>query len=280
VRAQLVLSLVKAAIACGLAATLMSRTAIADDDHAWARFTIGSWKKVRVFTETLDDKGQVERASTSETKSTLVAVDEASFTLKVEVTVEVAGKRFVSQPTTITQGFLGEAAGQRVATESLGAGEVTICGQRYPTEVRRVTIHGDGVTRVSTIQVSDEVPPYTLRRETKTTSTDGKPDGGDSLVEVIAVDMPYRVFTKVKPTAFVKTVQTQSNGLMTATVEVHCVDIPGAVVTHSKIEYDAAGNIVRRSTLELIAYEVVGPAPPQPPPSGRRRLFHRFRSRR
>jgi hypothetical protein len=258
----------------------MSQTARAGDYHAWATFGVGSWKQVRVLTETLDDKGAVERTSTSEIKTTLLAVDGASFTLKVKVTIEVAGKRFESEPTTVKQGFLGEAVGQQVETKLLGQGEVTICGRRHPTDVRRVTIRGDGTTRVSTIQYSDDVPPHVLRRETKITSTDSKPNGGDSLVEVIAVDMPYPVLTEVKPSAYVRTVQSHGNGLSATTVEVHCVDVPGAVVAQSKNEYDAAGKVVRRSTLELQGYEVARPVQRQPQPSGRRRLFHHFRSRR
>src|SRR5687768_11687188 len=68
------------------------------EQHPWGRFPSGSWKSVRVVTETLDDKGEVANVTRTETRTTLVAADERGYSLRIESTVEVAGKRFASQP--------------------------------------------------------------------------------------------------------------------------------------------------------------------------------------
>ena len=104
----------------------------------------------------------------------------------------------------------------------------------------------------------------------------------ETVVEVLAVDMPYRVLTQVKPAAFVRTVQTQRGAVLVSTIEIHCVDVPGAVVAHSSHEFDANGRIIRRSVLELVDYEVVRSPPTTPTSSvndGRRRLFYHRRTR-
>ena len=95
--------------------------------------------------------------------------------------------------------------------------------------------------------------------------------------------MPYRVLTQVKPVAFVRTVQTQRGVVLVSTIEIQCVDVPGAVVAHSSHEFDANGRIIRRSVLELVDYEVVQPAATNPTSllnDGRRRLFYHRRTRK
>ncbi len=89
------------------------RVTIPREHHAWARFTPGSWSKVRKWTEDLDEQGKVKSASTTETKTTLIGIDESGCTLQLEVTVEVAGKRFVAQPRQVRVGFDGGTNGAR-----------------------------------------------------------------------------------------------------------------------------------------------------------------------
>ena len=83
------------------------------EHHAWGRFTPGAWTKVRKWMEELDEKGNVKSASTTETKTTLMGVDESGCTLQLEVTVEVAGKRFEAQPRQVRVEFDGGNASDR-----------------------------------------------------------------------------------------------------------------------------------------------------------------------
>ena len=107
--------------------------------------------------------------------------------------------------------------------------------------------------------------------------------GIDSVVEVVAVDMPEKVLTEVKSAAHVKTLETYRNGngkvtLSKVTLEVHCDSVPGGVVSHTSRQIDNEDKVTR-STLELIDYEAIMKAPDgKEPPAGRRRLFQRRRN--
>ena len=250
--------------------------AIPPEHHPWGRFPVGSWKTVRVISETLDDQGRVANLSITESRTTLTAIDAAGYTLRIDTTVEVAGKRFASQPQSVKYGYYGETAGQAVSIRKTGDAELTIDGRTIPCEVRQSVIEAAGVKRISTIHYAGQVPPYQLRRES---TTEGGPEEqrATMLVEVIALNLPERVIDEVRTAAYVKTTRRQAQG-MKVTMEVHCEDVPGSVVGHAARENDAAGRTIRRSTLELIDY-AIGGYPPNTEPAVRRR-FHRRASRR
>ena len=65
---------------------------------------------MRVVTESLNAQGNVESVNTTDIKTTLTQLESSSYTLKVEVTVEVAGRRFAAEPKLVKQGFHGEVA--------------------------------------------------------------------------------------------------------------------------------------------------------------------------
>ncbi|MDX1944960.1 MAG: hypothetical protein SFU86_06100 [Pirellulaceae bacterium] len=250
--------------------------AIPPDHHPWGRFPIGSWKTVRVISETLDDQGRVANVSITETKTTLTALDAASYTLRVETTVQVAGKHFASQPQSVKHGYHGETAGQAVTLRKTGDGELAIDGKTIPCELRQAVIEAEGIKRISVTHYSSEVPPYQLRRET---TTEGGPEEQrvSTLTEVISLGLPQRVIDEVRLAAYVKTTRKQTTGSK-VTMEVYCEDVPGGVVAHAARETDAAGRTIRRSTLELLDY-AIGGYPPNTEPAVRRR-FHRRAARR
>ncbi len=260
-----------------LADSTSAQCVVPREHHPWGRFGLGSWKQVRVLTETLDSSGNVVNTTTTETKTTLIDVDDQSYTLELEVTVEVAGKRFSAQPQIVRQGFNGQSDGYAVTYKSIGPGIVTIDGQRIPSEVRQITINGGDSKRVSTVYYSDQVDPYVLKRDTTSTDAAGQVTQFQTQVDVMAVNMPYKVLTEIKTASHVKTIHKREKG-STITLEVHCADVPGGVVSHSSKELDETGHLIRRSTLELIDYAGFDDA--EDPEVGRRRLFNRLRSRK
>jgi hypothetical protein len=256
-------------------ATLADQPVHASELNPWTKFGIGSWKRVRVFTESLNDAGKVETTSVRDSKTTLVDITETHFTLKVETTVEVAGKTFVADPNYVTQGYNGETIGQTVEVKKVGPGEVLIEGRKYPSEIRQVTINGDESKRVSLVHVNELTPPHILRRET--TATAGTAKSYDSQVEVVAVDMPARVLTESKTVYHVRTTHRLVSGKSTVVLETHCADVPGSVVSHASKELNAAGRIVGRETLELVEYHAVPitAEASDSSPNPRRRIFTR-----
>jgi hypothetical protein len=244
------------------------------EQHAWGKFPVGTWKIVRVITETLDDRGQTSNVTLTETRTTLVATTADDYTLRIESTVEVAGKRFASQPQLVKQGYFGENGGPKPTIKELGQAELSVDGRAIKCELRQLTVEADGVKRVSTIHFSPQVAPYQLRRETV---TEGAPEDqqNSTLVEVVALQLPHRIIDTLRPAAVVKTTWKHSQGIK-VTLEVHGDDVPGTVISHSASETDATGRTVRRSTLELLDY-AIGGQEQSPDPAVRRRFSRRAR---
>ena len=241
------------AVGLGAAWCAADEAGVAARHHAWARFQPGAWKLVRVVTETLDERGLVMSTSVTETKTTLQKVTATGVGLEVEVGVEVAGKQFDGQPQGITQGFHGELAGAEVKVKPPVAAQVTIEDQKIDCQRQEIEWTGPGGTTVTTVYYSDVLPPYIVKRESTTTDPTGQTSLGESTMEVIALDMPFRVLSTVKNTACIRTLQKNAKGTITS-LALSAAEVPGGVVFQSSKETDKAGRLVRRSTLELVAY--------------------------
>jgi hypothetical protein len=257
------------AIAAVLAVVLCAAPTVADelafpaDHHPWGHFPVNSWKRVRTTTESLNEKGDVSSVTITETKTTLVGKDDTTYTLVADATINVASRTLTAPQQTARHGYYGEKPGQLLGVKSAGASSMTIDGRAIPCEVRQVTFGGESGNLVSTIYYSNQFPPFVLRRET---GPEGAADDAKSttLVEVVALDLPQRVRGELKHASYVKTTQKLPQGAR-VTLEVHCDDVPGGVVAHWASETDAAGRVVRRSTLELVDYVVSSPVTqPQP----------------
>src|SRR5205085_8048995 len=120
------------------------------EHHPWGRFPVGSWKQVRITSETLDDKGHVVSLTTTDTKTTLQAVDAASYTLRTDATVDVASRLITAAPQTVRHGFYGEVPGQALGAKRTADATLTIDGRVIPCEVRQVVLGGDSGKVIST----------------------------------------------------------------------------------------------------------------------------------
>jgi len=245
--------------------------------HAWAKFGVGSWKLVRITKEMFGTDGKLESVTIQEGKTTLARVNGNGFSVREEVTVEVAGKRFKSAPRIIERGLNNETEGQKVTRKILRKDKVVICQREYPSQVYEITVSDLTSKRVSNVYYSPNVQPFILKRITVCTDKTGKQTNYVATVEVLAVDMPHRVLTEVKPSAHIKTVHTQGN-VMTVTLEVSCPSVPGHIVAHTKKKVGSNGRLIERSTLELLDYEVVS-KPADDRGLGRPRLLGKRRLR-
>ncbi len=247
------------------------------DHHVWARFAPGAWSKVQKVSQQFDRDGSLSSTSTTETKTTLVSVDDTGCRLRQEVTVTLGAKRFAPAPQLTHVGFLGETDGEQAVVKELQTTELDAGGIEVLCDILEVKITSADKQITSTIWHSDVVPPYILRRDTKLTDREGELVHEETSVKVVALEMPCRVLSEIRSGAYLNTVTTYAKG-STTTVEVICTDVPGGVVSRSSSEMDASGQLVRRSTLELIGY---GTAPAAPSVIYRRPLLLRHkRSRR
>ena len=251
-----------AVVLCGHEATPSESTtqqqALSDRDmNVWGRFGVGTWKRVRIVTETLNEKGRVVDTTLTETKTTLVRADSRQLALQIDATVDVAGKRFDSQPKTIECGYYGESSNQPAEPKSMGTEMVTIEGRQVPCQIRQVVTTNGQQKQLIRLFLSDDVEPFVLKRETIQLKDDGKSQSDQkTTAEVIGLDLPYHVLHGIKPAAFERTIQQTPKGT-NISLDVTCLDVPGGIVARASNELDEKGHVVRRSMLELVDYQIV-----------------------
>jgi hypothetical protein len=234
---------------------------LADDDsngilrrHAWARFQPGSWKLVRTVTDTVDADGSVISSSTTETRTTLVAIGRRTITLRVEAAVEVGGKKLEAPPQEAAQGLEGEPPEQIAAPKQIGSDNVAIGGQCIPCRVVEREMVGPETKTVIKTWQSSNVEPYVLKRAAYTTALEGNSPLYETSMEVVVLRAPRRVLNRLRDVSELKVVHRQPKG-KTVTSAWTCGEVPGGIVAQKSQEFDTDDKLVRRSTLELVDYE-------------------------
>lgn len=220
--------------------------------HPWGRCGEGSWQTVRMVSETLDEQGQVTSVSTTETRTTLEQATADGVTLRVEVVMEVGGKRMLTQPQVVRQGFSGALTGENVTLKRLAPTSILVDGQQMACESQELEILSQGKKKTSLICFSEK-NPFILKRSVVATESSNPTASSEATHEAIELDMPYKVLGDVKNAALMRIVQ-KSSGATTVTLTVNVPEIPGEVVAHTSKKLDAEGHVVRRGTLELIGY--------------------------
>jgi hypothetical protein len=239
------------------------------EHHAWARFAPGSWKLVRIVTENFDPQGRVSTASVTETRTTLKEASPVGFTLLIESTVELDGKRIVSEPQQVAQHYNGALRGQMAHSRVLGEEAVTIGGKSYPCRVHRYEINGAGQKTVTRTHYSSEVAPYVLRRETTALDTANNAPTSRLLVEVKELNVPHLACGQTHLAARMRVAQTHAKGRET-TEALSSVRVPGGVIWHDSTLVDPAGLKLSHSKLDLIDYQAID----HPQPRRDARLAH------
>lgn len=239
------------------AATAPGNEAIWRRDHAWARFGRGSWRSVRIVTQNFDEQGQPTDSSITHNKTTVEEVTPDRVTLQVEITVEVAGQRFASQPQIVKQGYAGETVGQTISVKPKPAETVRIDGREFRCETQEIVIAGGVTQETSLISFAPGHSPSILKRESKMQDAAGTKTMQEAVTEVKAVGMSRRVLGERVPREayLVRQVQSNDRGL-TTTWSWHVPDIPGEIVDQSSKRVDDQGRLVRRTTLELVGYGI------------------------
>jgi hypothetical protein len=224
------------------------------NQHPWAAFRPGSWKLVKVTTETFDKEGKSLGESVTETRTMLISVDATSYELQVDVTIDVAGKRFPAQPRVTRQGFQGEGEGQRATVRRLGKVAVKIGDRALTAQSAEIETTDKESRRVTGIYYGAGIQPYVLSRRSLAFDAEGKVDQ-ETNVHTQAVQVPRTVLGVRRNTWETHTTQKYSSGSV-ITDEIHCFDIPGGVIAHMSQEKDEKEVVRRRSKLELVNYGI------------------------
>ena len=253
--------------------------AVPREHHVWGKFKPGAWTLTQTTTESLDEKGKISSTSTTVTRTTLVSADDKGVELRVDVVVEVAGKRFEAKPKTVRQTFGGAHSGQTETVKDLGREAIELDGQKVMCDVRRVDIKDANLKQTVKLFYSSTHNPYVLRRETD--SSDGNGKTFQSTTGVVALEIPHRVLNDIKSTAHAKTVLRNGKSVVT-TMAVMTAEVPGGVVSQNSKEVDTGGRVIRRTTMELTDYglEPPGASATSRKDKDRAGLFTRWRARR
>ncbi|MCA9249423.1 MAG: hypothetical protein KDA42_20015 [Planctomycetales bacterium] len=258
-----------------LPAPAAGQETVAEKDHPWARFQPGAWRKVRIVTEALDEAGDVVGSSVTESSSYLIDVSETSYALEIDTSVEVAGKRLPSKlqleeldlPADL--GLAGEDSDYKL----VGTATYAIDDKRIPCEVFEKQDDTPDGNRVTKIYYAANFSPRIVKQEQITTGANGDAPLDELTESIVAIDMPYRLSSGIVPTWQTKRQRKGPKG-STVAIEIHSSTIPGGLVAQSTKELDAAGRVLRRSTLELIDYGLESERALQ-----RRRVFRSRRNR-
>jgi hypothetical protein len=228
---------------------------IARKHHPWGRFQPGAWRSLHVVTETLDERGLVVHTSTSDKRTFLTKVDSDGVTLDVQSTVEVAGKRFETEPETQRQTFHGEPVGVAVKFEpgETEAVNVEIDGRKVPCRkwTFSYTTGNNGQKTTGALYFSETLAPYVLQRRTTTNDAEGAAAIAETGFETKALEIPWRATGEIKTAAIIKTTAVHAKGT-TVTWSIISYDVPGGLLAESTKELDKNGRLARRSTAELV----------------------------
>ncbi|MGC3970063.1 MAG: hypothetical protein QM775_22870 [Pirellulales bacterium] len=222
--------------------------------HLWGRFRPGSWVVMRQGMESLDPQGQVIGKSVSETRMTLADADDQALTLKVQSSLEIGDRKLENPPQELRQGPLGEPIDAVAVPQELPADDVTIQGQRIRCEVRRTESTSGARRQVVTTWVNPNVAPYVLRKVTTLLDATTGRNLGETVMEVVSLSTERRVLARNRTVAEVRTVQRHPRG-QTTTQAICCPEIPGGVVSQTSHEFDAGGQLIRRTQLDLVDFE-------------------------
>jgi hypothetical protein len=240
-------------------------SAISREHHPWGRFEPGAWTTVRVVTETF--QGEETVTSVTETKTTLVEVDDQGVTLLIETSLSVGGKQFDTEPRRVKEGFRGESAAEGLTIKSLGEGTVTIQERQILCKIEQIQYSTAAGVTTTKIYYSSTVEPYVLRRETVRTDPEGKTTSSETTMEVTALGVPCTIFRNLQRTAHVKSVHKHAQGTTTS-LAVTATAVPGGLVCRTTKEFDKEERLVSRSTLDLVDWGLQEEA-------DRTGLFHR-----
>jgi hypothetical protein len=222
--------------------------------HLWGRFRPGSWVVMRQGMETLDQQGQVVGRSVSETRMTLADADDQRLTLHVQSSLEIGDKKLDNPPQELRQGLLGEPVDAPSTAQELPAETLLIQGRPIACEVRRTESVAGGRKQIITTWVNPQIAPYVLKKVTTTVDAAGGQVLGETSMDVVALSVERRILARNRVVAEVRTVQRHPRG-QTTTQAICCPEIPGGVVSQTSHEFDAAGQLIRRTQLELVDFE-------------------------
>jgi len=243
--------------------------------HVWGRYEPGTWVLLREIRETLDGEGNVTGISVTETKRTLHAADEETYTLQTESSTEVSGRDILNNEISNPRRYDGQASGRSAEVAWQDGQSIEIDGVRYPCRSRETESPGEAKRAITRILYCENRYPYVLWRQTSTVDSESGEQVAVQTREVLALDMPWQFGARTFVTAHCKEVSRHEMGT-SVTLIVSSSEVPGGIVQQTSKDLDAEGRPICRTTTELVEYHIVEQAPDESARPGE--LFRRLRN--
>jgi len=224
------------------------------EQHAWARFPLGTWREISTTTETFDEAGALTSRSVTTQQESLQSASDQRYALDVQATVDLVGKRITGKWINRVLQNVTDASGPIVSSKRLADQSITLSNKTVDCQVWEVVYSDEARTLVDHIFYASEQYPYILRRET-TAETSGA-DGQlpiEQVQSIVAIEMPYLLDGDVLPCTCLQTTRHTEKG---SSVRVALVSeqIPGGEVAVWSTDFDPQGQRSRWSSQELVDY--------------------------
>jgi hypothetical protein len=241
----------------------LAQTEIPPDHNAWARFRRGAWRRVRVVNETFDAQGAVVGKSVVTMTTELRRANRNSVVLVEERSLELAGRTFGTRTAQLEEDFFGRLTSAAAKVEDRGKSVVKVDNAEIECRLLTLTTSDRIVRKTEEVYYSDQADPFVLMRVSHVVDRQTAQTVSKTTQVVEALNQQRRVIG-ITVAASVHRIVTEDRNGVTETQVVYSMAVPGGVVSETTTERNAEGEVLRRSTLELLAA------------GGKPRLFRRF----
>lgn len=222
------------------------------EHHPWARHEPGAWRRVRIVSESFDERGVLVSRSETRRRETLVSFDGARYTLRTETSVNVGGQRMPGDGQELSYDLLTDSPESGNAFAKGEPTTISLGGAAVPCERWEWTLPRTRGEMRESAYYSPEVEPHVLKRQ-RTETLDGKTIG-EWETRVVRVGVPRELGSAIELTHHEATEHTNAAGYSSERFAVIGATPPGGLVSESTLERDAAGRRVRWTVTHLVAF--------------------------
>ena len=221
--------------------------------HVWARFEPGSWREVRITTETFNSEAEVINRSVTTQMEVLKSVAEEAYALEVQATVDLVGKRIVGDWKQRVLKLATDKAGEISDMQPLGHESFSYEGGDIECQIWELRYLDDSRQMLDRIAYHSQQFPYVMLRETREFTQESSLQEVEQSVEVTASAVPYVVEGKMTLCSCLRTTRRRAKG---SSIRVAFVSptIPGGDVAAWSSDFDSQRQLSRWSTFELLGF--------------------------
>ncbi len=227
---------------------------LTQEESAWGHFSPGSWIRTRTV-GTAFQFGQAIR-SVTETKLTLLSLDEDGYQLLREVFVKMGNRTFQKTPETIKYNFYDIEIGDSSNVEMLQPMTVQAGLKVIPCCARRFSRHVENMDEITTIWYSSVTAPYIIQKQTRTLLPGTNQERAPEVLRQSLTTLLYPA-TQLKIGGVLswrtKTIE-KKNESLSLTYTFHSSGIPGGIQREITTETDPKGAKLYQSTTILLDY--------------------------